>query len=762
MNFNTSPLAFFPSRAAQSWRAWWHQNKQCIICGNDLIPFYIQNVNEDAPATCELYNPNTDTKVADLNCYPHLLTHTATVDGQSVKIWIYQATQAGVFGYTQAGYYYLKIGSYYSDVFRIGALPSEYVSVSWQFYDDIMTVDGSLLSKYIVYKQIFPVPLWKPEYNIEEEGKTNNGVFFATQQTTKKTCSFESVCNEPQADVMNLVRMADSVQIDACSNGVQRSYNSNQFEVEIKWQTDDTATVKCDFDLFNIVRKYQKSATAPEPLPIPQPPTPPANYYLKGTVSPSVLSIQLDIDGTTQTIQCTNGEFEYGYNTPITTLRTSTQGADEDTGLSNVDKILTLDLSESDLFQSATTVVLNELSNCTTINFGDCVFSSITSVDRMFMNDSQLQSISAPQATFASVTNGENMCKDCVSLVSFSLPLATLKTGCNSMFTGCTDLQTVNMPLSTFEDATHTSSMFALCENLESITMTAATFASVGNMESMFRKAGGLFNYNTNENEFDASVVFPACTAQPIIIDRMFQGSNFLSIDLTTLDLSACTDAAAVFGDSKLRGLTMNGSQFDAMTDTNSMFRGCILRQSTLNVLASATFPNVTNAANMFQFTESATGGSFTLALTAATFASLTNAKNMFNYTNFVTIDIPNATFQNVTDSDNMFANNSELETLNIPNAALTGGANLFTGSNALVTVNVPQSATFNSALSILSPTISPDSLVNVAYWLKDLSGDTAKVIRITSVAKTALQIQTAKWNTFSNLLSTKNWTLYP
>jgi hypothetical protein len=482
MNFNTSPIAFFPSRAAHIWRVWFAQRKISVICGPDLLPFYIID-NGNAPSAGELYDPNTDIKVADVDFQNHLLDHDISVEGQTRHIWIYQGEMAGVFGNTNPGYYYLKIGSWYSDVFRIGDLSKEYTEINWQFYDDIITADGTPISKHIKYKQIFETPLWHPEYGVEEEGKTNNGIFYAMQQTTKKTSGFSAIVNESQLDCLNLTRMADNIIIKASLNGTTKTLQTNQFEISSKWQSDDVASIECQFDLFSIIRKYQQSNVEPEPLPIPTPPPTPANYYIKGTVESGTNSIRLSIDGTTTTISCVNGAFEYGYDSILTSLSTVDNGGN---ALQNVDKIKSLDLSECDGLANATKVVLAKLSNCTSINFGTCTFASVTSNREMFYLDSKLTSVSIPEGTFASVTEGICMFEGCSELTSVSLPKATFVDGAFGMFIDCKKLQTVNIPLATFANSTSIGKMFYGCEKLTTVDMSAATFASATVANGMF------------------------------------------------------------------------------------------------------------------------------------------------------------------------------------------------------------------------------------------------------------------------------------
>ena len=757
MNFNTSPIAFFPSRAAQIWRTWFAQRKISVICGPDLLPFYIID-NGNAPSAGELYDPNTDIKVADVDFQNHLLDHDISVEGQTRHIWIYQGEMAGVFGNTNPGYYYLKIGSWYSDVFRIGDLSKEYTEINWQFYDDIITADGTPISKHIKYKQIFETPLWHPEYGVEEEGKTNNGIFYATQQTTKKTSGFSAIVNESQLDCLNLTRMADNIIIKASLNGTTKTLQTNQFEISSKWQSDDVASIECQFDLFSIIRKYQQSNVEPEPLPIPTPPPTPANYYIKGTVETGTNTIRLSIDGTTTAITCTNGEFEFGYDNILTSLSTVDNGGNP---LQNVDKIKTLNLADSDGLNNATKVILSDMPNCTSINFGTCTFASVTDITEMFARDSKLTSVSIPDGTFAAVADGELTFEDCAELTSISIPLATFAHGAFGMFLGCAKLATINLPLATFANDTSIGKMFSGCKKLATLDFSSATFASATTANFMFENATGIFNNISEETEIIFSDLFPADASQIQSAQGMFYGAIAKVIDLRTMDLSALTNAAEMFHNSIVAELKANVGQFDTITSASSMFNGCIgLNNNTLTLLAGETFAAVTDATNMFANADSST---HELNLTNATFANLTNATSMFANSLFTSISIPTATFASVTTANQMFYNcqsATEIELTSATFAAVTSASNIFYNLKSVVDIDVPASATWPLSFSLSQSTsLALSTFTKIAIWCKDLSGDTGATITLANGLS---------WKTMSNpmyvtavgILSGKNWTV--
>lgn len=539
MNANTSPIAFYPNRASQPFRANYRQKEIATICGNNLPPFYVYNVDDDAPGTCELYDANTDVKVADLTCSPHLLTHTTSVDGKSVKMWIFQGTQGGIFGNASKGYFYLKIGSYYSDIFKIGDLPSEYVKLEWQIFDDIITTDGSLISKYVVYKQIFNTILWHPDYTIEEEGKTNNGIYYAMQQTTKKTSGFSTIVNESQCDVLSLIApIADSIKITSCVNGQTREMRTNRFEIKSKWESDDVTHIECEFDLLTIIRKYQKSAFAPDPLPIPLPPPPPGVSLFVGSTKTNVASFGITLGNIypNVNIPVSNKQFYEEFD-PLPAgiyfdMRSSV----------NADIIESLDLSNFDFSQfevirfgasAANDRGLDQLISlylpaaatfshlfdaevmfrkigAVSINLPNATFESITNANYMF-EAAKITALNLPKATFEAVEDCYGMFRAFPNLKQLSLPEATFTNAELMQIDSCSELLSISMPKATFHNGYFlitgnpklTTINMPLAEMNYSQAGTFAPFSQNDNLETIVLKAGDYMGLDSGNDTFE-------------------------------------------------------------------------------------------------------------------------------------------------------------------------------------------------------------------------------------------------------------------
>lgn len=763
MNCNISPIAFYTSRAAQAWRSGYYQRNIAVVVGESLPAFIINNAPTTAPDSVQIFDPNTDTLVATVSC-TDIIAHTSTVDGVSVNSWIYQATSSGIWGYVTPGYYYLKIGNYYSDIIKFGPLLSDYVKLTYQFFDDIITADGTLISKYIVYQQIFETILWHPSYETTEEGKENNGIFYAMQQTLKKMCGFTEIVNVAQLDTLNLTRMSDQVTIEARSNGVIRNFHTNTFEIKEKWESDEVASIDVSFDLFNIVRKYQKSNVAPEPLPVPTPPAPPSSYYLRGTAEAN--SIVLEINGVNTTIPVYNGEWEYGYNTPLENLRTAVGDSWPKQRLTNVDKITTIDFSDSCMMTALDTCSLSMLTNCTSINFAECTFASLRSLNYLLAGNPKLTTIVMSDATFAGMTQNDNMFAEDVELTSVSMPSAVLTKGSKGMFDGCVKLKSISMPLATFANDSSSARMFAGCVALETISLPTATFNSSVDFGEMFTEAKGFWSEDHEQYEFDFGTLFPSCTAQPTSISKMFNKAKFHKVDLTDIDMSACANASTAFADSNLRSLVMTASQFTAMTNTSSMFKNCVgLLTSSLSLFEGITFANVTNAESMFEGAGNSNNND-TLALTIATFASVTNAKSMFANAHFATISLPVATFANVTTTYSMFYG-TMATTINMPSATfgnVQAAGSMFLSCANLVTLNVPDSASWTENLSFgQSANLGIASLTALSKWCADMTAyANPQTLTFNSSARSRWQLPAtiAQYTLAVSTLSGKNWTI--
>ena len=768
MNFNISPIAFYPSRAAQQWRSAFYQRNIAVVTGEDLPPFIINDTPTTAPDTIEIYDPNTDTLINTVSA-TDILAHTSTVNGVSVNSWIYQGTSSGIWGFTKAGYYYLKIGNYYSDILKFGPVNGDYVKLTYQFFDDIITPDGTLISKYIVYKQLFETDLWHPTYEINEEGKENAGIFYAMQQITKKTCGFSEIVNEAQLDTLNLTRMADNVQIEARTNGVIRNFSTNTFEIKSKWESDDVASIEVTFDLFNIVMKCQQTNVAPEPLPIPVPPPPPSNYRISGTTASNVSSIKLFINYQAVTVAVSGRAFVYTYNDPLTCfcVNTSVPGYSDLNSYGMGKEIETLDFSQSCGLQSCEFFAL-QAPELTSVNFSGCTFESATCILGICYG-TKVKTLSLPDATFdlledvmpvplhsGSYFDTQGECAENPLLETVQMPKAELHYQAKALFKNCPKLTYVSMPRSTFDLTTKSDQMFDNTA-MEIWNLPLATFASVTTAKNMFARINDNTPFNIASELSSAVFALSGSGAE-----GMFEGSKFTSINVSAIDFSSCTSFKNMFKDcANLKTPTMTSGQMTGILSIESMFENCTsLTTGASDLLSGETLASVTIAKNTFK------GASGSINLTSTTFAALTNAEGMFYNSTISTIAMAAATFASVTNAKNMFAGCQSLTTINTAVAtfaSVTDTDGMFYNCKVLTTVDMA-TGTLPIGISLSqSNVLTVASFTNIADWLKDLSGLSSQKVILNSSAWATWQSDPGQAATCAAALSVaqgKNWTV--
>lgn len=435
-------------------------------------------------------------------------------------------------------------------------------------------------------------------------------------------------------------------------------------------------------------------------------------YYIRGTSSnvngTETFTIQFIDDGSltpsaSETITCNvdgNGDFEYTYQnkkiyafTGITSYLNNTITELE----------FTEDFSEC---LSIANLVANK-SNLTTIKMQNAVLSKVTAANQAFLSTG-LTALSLPEATFENLTNGYRFCNNNQSMTVLSLPKAKFDnvTNAEGMFGNNQNVTTFELKEGqTFASATTVYQLFYALKYVTSIDLSSATFASATN----------------------ASQMLISCAA------------------LTSVDLSSAT--------------------FSSLTNASGMFSGC--SNLTTLKLDIATFASLTNGYQMFYNCPNIT----TLNLNVATFEKVTEARFMFNVlTKLQTLSLPEATFEKATSVQGIFSqyNNAQMTTIYAPKAtfeslAVTANANFFNGNYGNSIINWTSKAvgvdnkSIGVSFAFYAPKLNYASFLNVANWVKDLSGLTAQTITLNATAWNALS--SAEQTTIDGILNGKNWT---
>lgn len=303
----------------------------------------------------------------------------------------------------------------------------------------------------------------------------------------------------------------------------------------------------------------------------------------------------------------------------------------------------------------------------------------------------------------------------CSALQSVSFANLTLAkvTYAPYLFRNCTSLQVVDFSFATFESLTDGGGMFVGCSSLTTIRWSENL--NLNNLIEIAKYGGGFFN---------------GCAA--------LTNDSIVEFTKQTFQNIAGTYALSMFrGCTSLTQISFPNATFGGYGPINNFFYGC----SNLTSLSmpKATFDAATNATDMFRGCSKLT----TVDLPMVTFRNLTNAQGMFRDSTLIaSILMPNATFEKVTNSQNTFLNNNALTNIDVPQNS---------------TAILPTSTAANAPMYLRYSPLTYQSMLKVANWLSDLSGQTAHTCTFKTTAWNALSA--AEQTTIDGILSGKNWT---
>lgn len=308
----------------------------------------------------------------------------------------------------------------------------------------------------------------------------------------------------------------------------------------------------------------------------------------------------------------------------------------------------------------------------------------------------------------------------------------------------------------TFQNVTNGYLAFNILNACTSINLADATFENLLDASSMFSQTSAAVTKSIDLR----SATFANLTNAP----RMFMGTKVSTIDLSSATFASVTNAIYMFGTFTAANLSLPNATFASVTNAHAMFSGS-------SGLISVSMPNATfeSALDTYQMFYNCTNMT-SLNLDSATFNSVTDAGFMFNVvTKLPTISMPLATFKAVTNAQGIFSqyNNALLTTISMPNATFeslttTANANFFNGNygNSVTSWTSKAVGVDNKSIGVTfafyAPRLNYASFLNVANWLKDLTGGTAQTVTLSSVAWNALS--SAEQNTIDGILTAKNW----
>lgn len=250
-------------------------------------------------------------------------------------------------------------------------------------------------------------------------------------------------------------------------------------------------------------------------------------------------------------------------------------------------------------------------------------------------------------------------------------------------------------------------------------------------------------------------------------------GNAFRSTKITALDLSGFTFAnvtnaqsisyndSFVEGCTQLQSINLQNATFASLASCQNLFYNIPNLQSV--DLRNATFAVAASCYQMFK----ACGNLTSVRLDKAIFAQVTTSYHMFHScSKLTTIEMPLATFENDANAQAMFSTCSLLTTLDMSVATfekMTNVLNIFNYDTALTTITltkiataiVPNSGTNSNVITSACP-LTYTSMVNLANWVVDLAGYTARTMTFKTSAWNALS--SAEQNNIDTILSGKNW----
>lgn len=261
INNNFTPLAWHQGdRELQSNRASYAYGHivPLIAHNQTLLPFQI--ITETGAVnmssyTVALYNVDGTVRTANIG----LTLTKAAQRGYDVLIYNGDTLPSAL----PRGQYYLVLASgsnrWYSDVLTIVSNALGMTRIEWWDETDLVFPAGRIVYKYasggqsVQYKNrmYFLEEIGMPEYTVEEEGGTRDGLFYASKVLSGKKYKMQvAQLTEAMCDALRFVHLADNVTV---RDGYGRMYYCDSVLVTPEWQNGGavaSASVEITTDTF--------------------------------------------------------------------------------------------------------------------------------------------------------------------------------------------------------------------------------------------------------------------------------------------------------------------------------------------------------------------------------------------------------------------------------------------------------------------------------------------------------------------------------
>lgn len=174
------------------------------------------------------------------------------------------------------GQYYLVLTSgqnaWYSDVVTIVSNTLTMTRIEWWDESDMVFPAGRIVYRYasggqtVQYKNrmYFLEEIGMPEYTVEEEGDTRDGLFYATKVLSGKKYKMQvAQLTEAMCDALRFVHLADNVTV---KDGYGRMYYCDSVLVTPEWQTGAVASASVEITTDTFVKQVGGGYTGDSPV----------------------------------------------------------------------------------------------------------------------------------------------------------------------------------------------------------------------------------------------------------------------------------------------------------------------------------------------------------------------------------------------------------------------------------------------------------------------------------------------------------------
>lgn len=243
-----------------------------IAHNQTLLPFQIITETDAvnmASYNVALYNLDGTVKVANTG-----LSLTKAANFGTVDVIIYNGESLAT--PLPMGQYYLVLTSgnntWYSDVVTIVSNALTMTRIEWWDEFDLKFAAGGIVYKYasggqsVQYKNrmYFLEEIGMPEYTVEEEGDTRDGLFYASKVLSGKKYKMQvAQLTEAMCDALRFVHLSDNVTV---RDGYGRTYQCDSVLVTTEWQDGAVASASVEITTDTFVKQVGGGYTGESPV----------------------------------------------------------------------------------------------------------------------------------------------------------------------------------------------------------------------------------------------------------------------------------------------------------------------------------------------------------------------------------------------------------------------------------------------------------------------------------------------------------------